>query len=38
MYLDFINALRVVGTALILCSLVGVVAIIKSANNWRDLK
>lgn len=38
MYLDFINALRAVGTALILCSLVGVVAIIKSENNWRDLK
>ena len=30
MYLDFINALRAVGTALILCSLVGIVAIIKS--------
>lgn len=38
MYLDFINALRAVGMALILCSLVGVVAIIKSENNWRDLK
>ena len=38
MYLDFINALRAVGTALILCSLVCIVAIIKSGNNWRDLK
>ena len=38
MYIEFVNALRTVGTGLILCSLVGLVAIIKSANNWRDLK
>lgn len=38
MYLDFVNALRMVGTGLILCSLVGIVAMIKSKNNWRDLK
>lgn len=38
MYLDFVNALRTIGIGLILCSLVGIVAIIKSANNWRGLK
>lgn len=38
MYIDFVNALRAVGTGLILCSLVGIVAIIKSGSNWRDLK
>jgi hypothetical protein len=38
MYIDFVNALRTIGTGLILCSLAGIVAIIKSANNWRDLK
>lgn len=38
MYIDFANALRTVGTGLILCSLVGIVAIIKSGSNWRDLK
>lgn len=38
MYLDFVNALRTIGMGLILCSLVGIVAIIKSGNNWSDLK
>lgn len=38
MYIDFVNALRTIGTGLILCSLVGIVAIIKSESNWRDLK
>lgn len=38
MYLDFVNALRTIGIGLILCSLVGIVAIIKSESNWRDLK
>lgn len=38
MYIDFVNALRTVGTGLILCSLVGIVAIIKSGSNWRNLK
>lgn len=38
MYLDFVNALRTIGMGLILCSLVCIVAIIKSGNNWRDLK
>ena len=30
MYLDFVNALRTIGTGLIICSLVGLLAIIKS--------
>nr|DAR85925.1 MAG TPA: hypothetical protein [Caudoviricetes sp.] len=38
MYLDFVNALRTIGMGLLLCSLIGLFAIIKSANNWRDLK
>lgn len=38
MYLDFVNALRTIGMGLILSSLVGIVAIIKSESNWRDLK
>lgn len=38
MYAEFVNALRTIGLGLILCSLVGIVAIIKSANNWRNLK
>lgn len=38
MYIDFVGALRTIGTGLIICSLVGVVAIIKSGVNWRDLK
>lgn len=37
MYLDFVNALRTVGTGLILCSLAGIVAIIKSANKTKDM-
>lgn len=38
MYLDFVNALRTIGMGLLLCSLIGLIAIIKSTNNWRDLK
>lgn len=38
MYIDFVNTLRTIGTGLIICSLVGLVAIIKSGFNWRDLK
>ena len=38
MYLDFVNALRTIGTGLMLCSLIGIIAMIKSKNNWRDLK
>nr|DAV24436.1 MAG TPA: hypothetical protein [Caudoviricetes sp.] len=38
MYIDFVNALRTIGTGLIICSLVGLVAIIKSTFNWRNLK
>lgn len=38
MYIDFVRALRTIGTGLIICSLAGVVAIIKSGVNWRDLK
>lgn len=38
MYIDFVNALRTIGTGLIIYSLVGLVAIIKLGFNWRDLK